>query len=152
MTKPRMQSEAMARNPRTVITAIAQWGKPEFDDEGWRDPGDCDGSATEVRIDDIDESMVAVEAAAAEEREEATESATVVSVIKLRVRRVGKQEEQRQKRVGDPRSKGKGREERTEILLTNGGKDRLGLFATIKASITACDHPVERIGLICAIP
>jgi len=44
--KARMQTDAMARNPRTVITAIAQCGKPGPAPSGWTDPeaadDDCD--------------------------------------------------------------------------------------------------------------
>lgn len=86
------------------MTAIAQWGKPEPEPFGWRDAADDDDGEACDAADS--ESMEADDAAAAEEREAITESRKVVSVMRLRVRRVGEQEEPRQKRVDDPRRKG----------------------------------------------
>lgn len=100
----------IARNPRTVITAIAQCGKPGPAPSGWTDPVDDDegevGEDEWMRVEDEaadaaadaadrDESTEADEAeadeaeAAAAEREEMTESKKVVSVTGLRVRRMG---------------------------------------------------------------
>lgn len=88
MRKARIHSEAIARKPRTVITAIAQCGKPEFDASDWTDPEEevDEGLGTWVKAADdeeaaadSDESTEADEAAAAaEEREATTESAKVV--------------------------------------------------------------------------
>lgn len=85
------------------------------DDEG---EGECvklaaaDNDEAIAERDDSEESTEADEAAAAEaaEREATTESARVVSAIKITCKKEGWAGGQSQKRLGDPRSKGVGRE------------------------------------------
>jgi hypothetical protein len=60
MKKASRHEEAMAKKPRTTMTAMAQWGKPESEEEGCREP-----VLPEVEVDDDD--APALEAAEAEE-------------------------------------------------------------------------------------
>lgn len=79
MKKTRMHEAAIARKPKTTMTAIAQWGKDDDDDEAcWTFPVD-EASAADTELSELEAARADDdEEAAAALDEDATESRTVV--------------------------------------------------------------------------
>lgn len=137
MKKARMPPATRARNPRTTITAMAQWGKFEASPVAWMPPGFEPGvdRVEDADADDAEAAEADAAAAAADELaaiEELTESSTVVSAntTELHCRLLTC----------------------NRIILTDCSKGSLWYFRAIEPLAAWCEDPVEWHRYILPIP